>query len=214
VGILLAMFLFVKNKRDSLAKKQNFKRDIKKIYAKLLTKRSKMSPLEVNKMKMSLSNMFTKQIAVVKGTEMLEEEKQLLVLFFTPNMINASASDLESICNHIQITSHQSIGEPDNHNNNNSITQPLLEMIRKKPPRKEIQTPKNTFKLHPTTKCDCIICFSAIENETCQINFPCKHFFHNNCIFDWLKINPTCPICRQNFRFMLFISIINFLNSL
>jgi len=43
---------------------------------------------------------------------------------------------------------------------------------------------------------ECIICFE-------KINFPiniiscCHHFYCLNCIIQWLKIRPTCPICRK-----------------
>ena len=30
------------------------------------------------------------------------------------------------------------------------------------------------------------------------ITLKCKHKFHANCILQWLKINKTCPNCRQN----------------
>mmetsp|Transcript_16945 Transcript_16945/g.26999 ORF Transcript_16945/g.26999 Transcript_16945/m.26999 type:complete len:153 (-) Transcript_16945:750-1208(-) len=26
---------------------------------------------------------------------------------------------------------------------------------------------------------------------------PCKHFFHDLCILQWLKSNNTCPLCRK-----------------
>ena len=27
-----------------------------------------------------------------------------------------------------------------------------------------------------------------------------RHCFHVRCASDWLKIRPTCPLCRENFR--------------
>lgn len=28
------------------------------------------------------------------------------------------------------------------------------------------------------------------------ICFPCLHYFHGHCIALWVKIRPTCPLCR------------------
>ena len=48
---------------------------------------------------------------------------------------------------------------------------------------------------------DCNICLEQYElNNNIKI-LPCKHFFHKNCIKEWLcneKIN--CPICRKDIR--------------
>ncbi|KAL3077832.1 hypothetical protein niasHS_011635 [Heterodera schachtii] len=49
---------------------------------------------------------------------------------------------------------------------------------------------------------ECTICLGEIEKETpvklLAILEPCKHIFHNECIFEWLKNHKTCPICRAN----------------
>ncbi|KAJ1982351.1 hypothetical protein H4R35_000304 [Dimargaris xerosporica] len=44
---------------------------------------------------------------------------------------------------------------------------------------------------------ECSICrddFNVGENV---VRLPCKHFFHDPCIKQWLRTNGTCPICRK-----------------
>jgi hypothetical protein len=41
----------------------------------------------------------------------------------------------------------------------------------------------------------CSICYSQVATNT---RLDCKHAFCNTCIKAWLKINPSCPMCRQN----------------
>lgn len=49
----------------------------------------------------------------------------------------------------------------------------------------------------------CTVCLApaipngASDDSECR-ELPCGHFFHNECIFQWLRENPTCPVCRQS----------------
>ncbi|KAL3078140.1 hypothetical protein niasHT_033115 [Heterodera trifolii] len=43
----------------------------------------------------------------------------------------------------------------------------------------------------------CAICLDPIENGTMVKPLPCKHIFHNKCIYSWIKQHITCPICRD-----------------
>ena len=60
---------------------------------------------------------------------------------------------------------------------------------------------------------DCIICFCDLENLKESVALECSHRFHNECLFDWLKINPTCPMCRGPFRPELMNRMIKHLDS-
>jgi hypothetical protein len=42
---------------------------------------------------------------------------------------------------------------------------------------------------------ECSICLDIINKKYC-ITF-CNHKFHNKCIYKWLRIKNTCPICRK-----------------
>lgn len=47
------------------------------------------------------------------------------------------------------------------------------------------------------TETQCSICFDEFKlAETDVRNLPCNHLFHERCIFPWLRINGTCPVCR------------------
>ena len=45
----------------------------------------------------------------------------------------------------------------------------------------------------------CSICRNNIqENEPLRKIKNCGHYFHLNCIDNWLLTNNTCPLCRCN----------------
>lgn len=50
---------------------------------------------------------------------------------------------------------------------------------------------------------ECVICFEPLQPSAdltlCVVKTPCNHYFHNNCLFEWIQINNTCPVCRINF---------------
>ncbi|XP_061403496.1 E3 ubiquitin-protein ligase RNFT1-like isoform X2 [Lethenteron reissneri] len=56
-------------------------------------------------------------------------------------------------------------------------------------------TPSATLKSVDT---ECVVCLSDIETRQSLRVLPCSHEFHATCVDEWLKINPTCPICRAD----------------
>ncbi|KAM6584573.1 hypothetical protein CsatB_011575 [Cannabis sativa] len=45
---------------------------------------------------------------------------------------------------------------------------------------------------------ECVICLEDFEKgDSCQVFPVCNHIFHSICIGNWLKKNPTCPLCRH-----------------
>ena len=45
----------------------------------------------------------------------------------------------------------------------------------------------------------CPICLSEYQaNDTLRTIPECNHYFHATCVDEWLKMNGTCPICRNS----------------
>ena len=44
----------------------------------------------------------------------------------------------------------------------------------------------------------CPICLQKYKSADIIKEFPCKHIFHKNCIFRWLKSSNVCPICKHD----------------
>ena len=47
---------------------------------------------------------------------------------------------------------------------------------------------------------NCSICLSAFKKGEELRLLPCPgtHIFHKECVDDWLKLNDSCPCCRQS----------------
>ena len=44
----------------------------------------------------------------------------------------------------------------------------------------------------------CAICLVKYKGADIIKEFPCKHIFHKNCIFKWLKKSNVCPLCKYD----------------
>jgi hypothetical protein len=43
----------------------------------------------------------------------------------------------------------------------------------------------------------CSICLEEFTRGESVCELPCKHIFHDACVREWLKREPTCPVCRK-----------------
>lgn len=47
---------------------------------------------------------------------------------------------------------------------------------------------------------NCIFCYEdlqIVDSSDVRLIVPCEHSFHYSCVKRWLKVSPTCPVCRQ-----------------
>lgn len=52
-------------------------------------------------------------------------------------------------------------------------------------------------KIKTDSNCCCRICFEGTSHHDCLI-LPCKHTFHENCLWDWTYIKNVCPLCFKS----------------
>ncbi|CAI9289011.1 unnamed protein product [Lactuca saligna] len=51
----------------------------------------------------------------------------------------------------------------------------------------------------PNDDATCAICLSDYKPKESFRTIPeCNHYFHSECIDEWLKLNATCPVCRNS----------------
>jgi hypothetical protein len=84
-----------------------------------------------------------------------------------------------------------------NKNKPEEVEEAFIDLI----PESEI---KDVEKFHGENS-DCIVCLNSFQSGDLVTTLPCSHVYHSKCIKDWLKTNPTCPVCKyeitkENFK--------------
>eukprot|EP00183_Erythrolobus_madagascarensis_P002646 CAMPEP_0185850022 /NCGR_PEP_ID=MMETSP1354-20130828/4309_1 /TAXON_ID=708628 /ORGANISM="Erythrolobus madagascarensis, Strain CCMP3276" /LENGTH=449 /DNA_ID=CAMNT_0028550649 /DNA_START=157 /DNA_END=1506 /DNA_ORIENTATION=+ len=44
----------------------------------------------------------------------------------------------------------------------------------------------------------CVICLSNYTDGELVTTLPCNHHFHKKCIDEWLAVDKSCPLCKQD----------------
>ncbi|KAF9913203.1 hypothetical protein BX616_010167 [Lobosporangium transversale] len=44
----------------------------------------------------------------------------------------------------------------------------------------------------------CAICLCDYENEEVLRKMNCNHYFHKDCVDEWLRLNRCCPLCKRD----------------
>ncbi|CAN0235783.1 unnamed protein product [Scytosiphon promiscuus] len=47
---------------------------------------------------------------------------------------------------------------------------------------------------------DCAICLAGLEDGDVLRKLPCRHFFHRECVDEWLHLSVSCPLCKRSAR--------------
>ena len=60
--------------------------------------------------------------------------------------------------------------------------------------KKEEEKEKEKSQIDDNIKCP--ICLEQIKHNDCALVTNCGHCYHRNCIGEWLKKSPKCPVCN------------------
>ncbi len=81
--------------------------------------------------------------------------------------------------------------------NNNELPQPIIScnqgLIKK------IQKKANTYNnisKHNKIDINCTICLEDYKSTDMVIILNCNHIYHMVCILEWIRQDPSCPLCR------------------
>ncbi|KAG8367923.1 hypothetical protein BUALT_Bualt16G0123200 [Buddleja alternifolia] len=73
--------------------------------------------------------------------------------------------------------------------NNNKVTPASGSFIESLPIR--VFSPNSTPSFN-----SCSICMEDFKTNYPFVTMPCEHYFHKDCIVEWLQRRNTCPLCR------------------
>eukprot|EP00056_Hartaetosiga_gracilis_P005969 m.91608 g.91608 ORF g.91608 m.91608 type:complete len:338 (+) comp12333_c0_seq1:206-1219(+) len=45
---------------------------------------------------------------------------------------------------------------------------------------------------------NCAVCLNEYSTDEGLMKLPCGHFFHSECVTEWLERSPTCPLCKMS----------------
>ncbi|CAD8146488.1 unnamed protein product [Paramecium octaurelia] len=62
---------------------------------------------------------------------------------------------------------------------------------------KKLQQKLRKMKMGKSNR-QCSICCNNFSKDETIIQLPCKHIFHQSCLFSWLDHSTKCPNCRSD----------------
>lgn len=136
------------------------------------------------------------QFQLMFGEQINEQPRQNqvdFVVMIPPNIqgnIGPLGSILEAMFNHFRGTE------------TSDVILPLTDDAISKLPVKKFKEIVDSGDAKDTSDTDksenCSICQEKYDSESDIIILPCKHYFHKECITEWLKnYHHKCPLCRM-----------------
>ncbi|XP_040995189.1 putative RING-H2 finger protein ATL71 [Juglans microcarpa x Juglans regia] len=94
-------------------------------------------------------------------------------------------------------STHQTITIPNSDRNFAAIELGLDEVSLQSFPK--LLYSQYKLQKHSSTASCCSICLMDYkETDVLQLLPDCGHLFHLKCINPWLRLHPTCPMCRNS----------------
>jgi hypothetical protein len=215
---LIYMFIFffiyfvIKKVMEQKKASMAIKNKLKQVYLTILKPEESISQKEITKNIKECQELLRMNKVNIDKFPLFCEEENVMRLFYIPE-INQNQRRISEVKDNFQ--KKLSIVNMDQNDSEDGLTEPLLKMINKNPLEKQMNKRMTDIqnKVDENAE-DCIICFCELDDPLKKMVLKCRHKFHEKCIFDWLKVKPTCPMCRKNVRLDLLSMIIEHLEKL
>ena len=115
------------------------------------------------------------------------------------NYINTFASNNNNIINNVMVNINNNNANNGYENMDRNIRQNTNAIINSNENMNNNSTRNLTkTKYKGKNKENCIICQQFVNFNDEVIYLPCLHYFHVNCINNWINEKKICPICRAS----------------
>ena len=205
VVFLILFWVYLKLKQRSEKKKVKLEAELNTLYDRILRPIGSLSQTDIFEVIQTIRSIKHKNNRTLIKMPISKKEESVLSVFYKSDFVDSRVSFLnareakEHYCFHLSERNSSAL---------DGIKEPLLGMFddKKYQEHLEKQITENMSNDFGDSN-NCIICFLQVEDKSSTLTLKCRHTFHKTCIIGWLRIKPTCPICRRNFRidFMNFI---------
>ena len=194
--LILYAWKYYISQRNIQKQKEKAKINLNKIYSKLLKPLHDLKKIEIQELVTNINFLQTTKKYKLEKIPLFDKEHKIIRLFYKTSF---TADPRIHDQNFFKIEP-QNVLENDPGLNANDLTEPLLKMIGRDTQKDKMEKRITRIQENANEDSDCcIICLVELE-DTDTLVLKCRHKYHESCLFEWLRQNPLCPMCRRNFR--------------
>ena len=209
--VFVLIWIFIKMALQLKRKKTKSRAKLSKVYGTLLKPISNLKDEQIQSLLNDIKTIQNSDKKILAKLPLFREEEKILKLFYRPGSITNLDNDQETL---VQKETSVINMDQDIKVDTEDLKEPLLQIMGRDTKRSQLESRISNIQQNADEDSDdCIICFMELMEEASTLVLKCGHKFHESCLTEWLRINPTCPMCRRNFRVDLLAFVDKFLND-